>query len=200
MFTGFLRHLQRFTPILLLAMNSCQTAPAPPPLPEMTFTRYQPIHLDVGSMDIIEEYKSPGHEPNIEHLVAVSPAEAMRIWVKDRLRASGSDKSLQIIIKDASIVSHKPENSNIALGPAPNRRYDARLEVELRIYGTDAMSEASVNVISTQTITLSDSASLDERKRVFYRMVYDLMESANAELEKQIFTYFTRYILYAQTP
>ena len=200
MFSDFLRRLQRFAPIFLLAAASCQTAPAPPALPEMNFTRYQPIHLDIANVDIIDEYKSPGHEPYVEHLVSVSPAEAMHNWVRDRLKASGSDKSLQVIIKDASIVSHKPENPNTVLGPAPNRRYDARLEVELRVYGTDAMSEASVKVVSTQTITLSDSASLDQRKRVFYRMVYDLMESANAELEKQIFTYFHRYIMYGQTP
>ena len=193
--------LLRIAPIfLLLLVFGCKNEHAPPPLPEMSFTRFQPIVLDVGNIDIIEEYKSPEHEPNIEHLIAVSPAEAMKAWVKDRLKASGADKSMQIIIKDASVINHKPQGTDQFMGPAPNRRYDARLEVELRVYGTDAMSEASVNVISTQTITLSDAASLDERKRVFYRMVYDLMEGANAELEKQIFTYFHKYIMYGQTP
>lgn len=192
--------LRRLMPLLLLTLAACQTAPAPPPLPDMVFTRYQPIYLDVGNADIVDEFKSPMRAPNVEHLVPVSPSEAMHSWVHDRIKATGASKSLQIVIKDASIVSHPPENPNVLLGPAPNRRYDAKLDVDMRIYGTDAMSEADINVIATQTITISDSTSLEERKRIFYRMVYDLMESANAEFEKQIFSHFTRYVLYAQTP
>lgn len=205
MFIGFFQGLKRIAPIALLmgataVMASCQSTPAPPPLPEMSFTRYQPIHLDVANVDIIEEYKSPAREPHVEHLLSLSPAEAMRIWVKDRLKGSGANKSLQIIIKDASVIRHDADTQDQLFGPAPNRRYDARIEVDMRIYGTDAMSEANVNVIANQTITMSDATSLDERNRIFYRMIYDLMESANAELEKQIFTYFHKYILFAQTP
>ncbi len=205
MITSIVKPMQRLFPIVLmlatgLFVNACQTAPAPPPLPEMNFTRFQPIYLDVGNVDIIDEFKSPQHEPNVEYLVPVSPTDAMHAWVHDRLKASGANKSMQIVIKDASIISHAPEGTNQLLGPAPNRRYDARLEVEMRVYGTDAMSEANINVVATQTITISDATSLIERKRIFYRMVYDLMESANAEFEKQIFAYFPRYIMYNQTP
>ncbi len=205
MFMGFLQRVKRIAPIMIMIIGSgavigCKSEHAPPPLPDMTFTRYQPIYLDVANVDIIDEYKSPQQDPNVEHLLSISPSEAMHIWVKDRLKGAGANKSLQIVIKDASIIRHRAETQDALLGPAPNRRYDARLDIDLRIYGTDAMSEANINVIATQTITLSDSASLDERNRIFYRMVYDLMESANAELEKQTFTYFHKYILYAQTP
>ena len=169
------------------------------PQGSLNFTHLQPIAFYVSNIDIVDEYKSPMHEPNVEHLVPISPVEAMHIWVKDRIRSVGADKTLQIIIKDASIISSPVKTPG---GDTDDRirRYDARLEVEMRIYGSDAMSEANVTVVSTQMITLSDSTSLDARKRIFYRMVYDLMESMNAELEKQIFAHFTKYIMYAQTP
>jgi hypothetical protein len=186
--------------VFSLLVAGCKSEPPPPPLPQMTFTRYQPIYLAVANIDIVEEYKQPQREPYVEHLLSLSPAEAMRIWVKDRLKSAGQDKSLQIVIKDASVISHPQDSQDTLLGPAPNRRYDARIDVDMRVYGSDAMSEANINVIATQTITVSDSASLDERNRIFYRMIYDLMESANAELEKQVFTYFPKYIIYAQTP
>jgi hypothetical protein len=202
---GFSDRLKQVAPIVILMLASavalgCQSTPAPPPLPAMTFTRYQPIYLDVANVDVIDEYKSPQQDPYVEHLLSISPADAMKIWVKDRLKGSGADKSLQVVIKDASVMRHPAETQDALLGPAPNRRYDARIEVDMRIYGSGAMSEANINVIATQTITVSDSASLDERNRIFYRMIYDLMESANAELEKQTFTYFHKYIMYAQTP
>lgn len=189
-------------------LSSCSYFnPPPPPLPpppELNFTRYQPIYLDVANLDIVEEYKSPLHEPNVEHLLPISPAEGMRSWVKDRLRASGAEKSLQIVIKDASVISSDipppPGTTPSAFSDNPNRRYDAKLDVDLRVYGTDAMSEANINIVATQSITLSERASVAERKRVFQIMMYNLMELANAELEKQIFKHFVRYIMYSQTP
>lgn len=191
-----------------LLLGGCQyIMPAPPglpPPPELSFTRYQPIYLDVANLDIVEEYKSPLREPYVEHLLPISPAEGMRSWAKDRLRAAGAEKSLQIIIKDASVVSSElppPEGATPAVfSDNPNRRYDAKIDVDLRVYGTGAMSEAHINVIATQTITLNERANVEERKRAFQIMMYDLMELANAELEKQIFKHFVRYIMYAQTP
>lgn len=178
---------------------SCYNTKLPPPLPEMHFTRYQPIYLDVGNVDIVDEYKSPEHPPYVEHLMPISPAEAMHIWVKDRLRAAGADKSLQIIIKDASVTSNEPPPAGLT-DPPPNRLYKARLEVEMRVYGSDAMSEANIDVIAHQELSLSDSTSLEDRKRLYYRFIYDLMTQANAELEKEIFAYFPKYILYGKTP
>ena len=169
------------------------------PKGDLNFTHYQPISLDVSNMDIVEDYKSPMHTPNVEHLMPISPAEAMRIWVKDRLRAVGFDKTLQVVIKDASVISTPLPLADGS--ESRNRKYDARLEVELRIYGSGrAMSEASITVAVTQSNNISESASLAERKAIYRQMIFDLMDSANAELEKQIFKYFTRYINYAQTP
>jgi hypothetical protein len=70
----------------------------------------------------------------------------------------------------------------------------------MRIYNQGALSDASVTVVASQSNTMSNKATLNERKAAFARMTFQLMESANAELEKQIFRYFTRYIMYAQTP
>lgn len=169
------------------------------PQGSLTFSRYPVITFDVSNMNVVDEYKSPMHEPNVEHLIPMSPAEAMHIWVKDRIRTSGDDSTLQIVIKDASVVASAvpmPEGAE-----THDRRYDARLEVEMRIYGKRiAMSEASITVVATQTNTIPEEASLAERKAVFKQMLFDLMDSANAELEKQIFKYMTRYINYAQTP
>jgi hypothetical protein len=184
-------------------VSSCDSTPKVPAVPpEISFTRYQPIYLDVANIEIIEEYKSPMKEPFVEHLLPVSPAEATRAWVKDRMRSVGLNHSLQVIIKDASVVASEPPPpegvKDYFVGP--DRRYDARVEIEMRIYRDSPMSDASITIMATQSNTLSKKASLAERKLAFYHMVSALMESANAELEKQIFKYFTRYIMYAQTP
>jgi hypothetical protein len=143
------------------------------------------------------------HEPNVEHLLPISPAEGMRTWIKDRIRSVGINNTLQVVIKDASVVGVElPVKDSLtgAFSAGPDKRYDARLEVEMRIYTSGAMSEASVVVVSTQSNTISKKATVEERKAIFMGMLYQMMEAANAELEKQIFKYFPRYIVYAQTP
>src|SRR4051812_24284901 len=98
-------HKMIFLPLLLLmAITACEH-PGPKDKGEPGYTRYQPIHLNVNTIDVTDEYKSPKAPPNVEHLMPWSPSEAMHTWVKDRLRAVGANNTLQVIIKDASVVS-----------------------------------------------------------------------------------------------
>ncbi len=153
-----------------------------------------------ASIDIVDDYESPMQPPNVEHLIPYSPSDAMHIWIKDRLRAVGTEKSLQVTIKDASVIS-TPLSSPGGIFPSLNNsnRYDARINVEMRVYGSsDAMSLASIDVTATAAITIDDKDSLAERKAMFNKMIFDLMESMNAELEKNIYQYFGSYINYSQ--
>ena len=188
--------------LLILAaavLGSCSYVESDTP-PPLSFTKYQPIILDVGSIEFVDEYKSPMQDPYVEHRLPYSPAEAMHIWVKDRIRANGNEKTLQVIIKDARVVvSTLPNSSGFLsmMGIGDNKRYDLSLVVEMRIYGRDsAMSLASLQVSTTRNITINERTSAHEREVMFRNMVADSMEVMNAELEKNIFTYFGSNITY----
>lgn len=172
--------------------------------PPLSFARYQPIYLDVSNIQFVEEYKSPMQMPYVEHLLPYSPSEAMHIWIKDRIRAIGNDRFLQVIIKDGSVkVTQLPKPQGLSgfLTVSQDKRYDAKLDVEMRIYGGGhAMSDANVHVVATRSITLSEDASVGERNRAFRKMIADMMEPVNAELEKNMFMYFGNYINYSQNP
>lgn len=187
----------------VLALGSC-TQETPVDFPPLTFVRYQPIYLNVSSIEFVNEYKSPMKSPYVEHLMPYSPEEAMRIWVKDRIRAVGSNKILQVIIKDGSVVAselHKDSSWEDFFTVDLDRRYDAKLDVELRIYGTEsALSEASVHVKSDSSMTLSENASAWRQNAMYRQMIGQMMEKVNAELEKNIFTYMGNHINYSQNP
>ncbi|MDE3060969.1 MAG: hypothetical protein KGJ06_08150 [Pseudomonadota bacterium] len=192
--------IRRLLPALLLLITACQPSPPAPP-PEIGFTRFQPIYLDVAKIDIVDEYQSPMKSPNVEHLLPVSPAEAMHVWVRDRLRAVGTGRSLQVIIKDASVTVTalpKPGGMQGFFTVSQDKRYDGRLDVEMRIYNGGAMSEANIEATVTRSITMSERVSLAEREALFRRMIYDMMEEMNAEMEKQMYTYFGNYISYSR--
>lgn len=189
--------------LLLAVLPACQPA-APPPPPPLSFADYSPIHLEVASIDVVEEYRSPLQRPNVEHLFPTSPAEAVHIWVRDRLRAVGGGRTLQVIVKDASVTEEPLPRTPGLKGTFTNdqsERYAARLEVEMRIYGEQgAMSEASINVVATRTDTAAEDFSLSAREALFERMVRDLMSILNAEIEKNLQQYFSNYIRYAPSP
>lgn len=189
---------------LLLLLSSCQQ-PGPPGLPQaLSFARYQPVFFDVATIEVVDEYQSPNLPPNIEHLMPYSPSEAMHIWVKDRLRAAGLHRSMQVIIKDGSVVAKnlpKPEGLQGLFTLSQDRQYDARLEVEMRIYEDNgAMSAASVQAVVTRSITTREDASVAERELALRKLTWQLMEAMNAQLEKNMFQYFGPYINFAHTP
>lgn len=185
------------TALLALVVTSCSNPP--PAIPrDMNFKRYQPMMMDVGRIEFFEDYQSPRREPYVEHLLPITPTEAMKKWVEDRLRVAGTNKALHVIVKDASVVSTPvyEESAADALTLGKTRRYDAKLSVEMRIYGEGAMSEASIQTTATRSITIPESASLHEREQRFRRMIFELMETMNAALEQYTHQYFGSYMVY----
>lgn len=188
-----------FATIALVLATACAAPPAPEVKP-ISFTSKPTINLDVADIKVVEAYKSPYSAPNVEHLMPTSPAEAMKTWVHDRLRATGANKLLQITIVDASVVATELPKTKGVKGlftVDQDKKYDAKLEVELRIYGENPISEADTSVTVTRTISIAENASVNARNAAYQNMVKDLMDMLNDKLEKNMQSYFSNYISYS---
>lgn len=183
-----------------LMLASCGKS-SPVEYKPLYFSQYQPIYLSVASIEVVEEYKPKMRPPFIEHLIPYSPTEATRIWVRDRLRtAAGSEnKTMQVIVKNGSVMATTASTSSIPLLPG-EVRYDAKLEVEIRIYGESVISEASMFVNATRNIKLPSNADDRTKQIAFRKLISDMMDEFNAEMEKNLFMYMGNYISYSQTP
>lgn len=201
---GSMRSIAYVFACTLLLLTGCKSV-HPVEYPPLHFTQYQPIYMTVSSIELVEDYKSSMRPPNVEHLIPYSPAEAMRIWTRDRLRtAASSKKTMQVIIRNGSVTASNGSSRAISwipwVGGGGNTRYDAKLEVELRIYGEGVISEASVFINATRNATFSDKLSAADRNLAFRKLIADMMEEFNAETEKNMFMYFGNYISYSQSP
>lgn len=190
-------------PLLLLVSGCFDSTPMPEaPQFKVGFTRFPPFKLDVAFIDVVEEYRSSGKAPYVEQFFTVSPASAMRTWIEDRLQTVGQERYLQVVIKDASVKETRLQRTEGMKGvftKEQSERYDARLEVEMRIYGSrSALSEANIHVTATRSATIREDASPVDRDRLFNRMTVELMEVMNAELEKNIYAYFGNYLDFSQ--
>lgn len=182
-----------------LLLASCETVNVPPPHP-LSFKNYSPIYLKVGQIQINDEYQPSRQLPHVEEFIPISPTDATHTWVDDRLRATGGSNTLEVIIHDASVTATPlPQQDGLFTG-SPDKRYDARLTVEMRLYTGGAMSEASVEAAATRSLTIPGNVSLVQRDAMLHQFIAAMMVSINAELEKNIYKYFAGYIDYSKTP
>lgn len=202
------RHIIAALIFLLLPLAGCTFVGASSPVDykPLSFKHYQPIYMAVSSIEIVEEYKSPMRPPYVEHLMPYSPAEAIRVWVRDRLRTTGSTRTMQVIVHDGGVMATSLSQSTVGKYTSwlplsgGNRRYDAKLEVEMRVYDRGVISEASIFATATRSITLPEDSSSGARNAAFRKMIGDMMEAFNAEMEKNMFMYMANYISYSQSP
>ncbi|MGE0755039.1 MAG: hypothetical protein AB7L92_07740 [Alphaproteobacteria bacterium] len=189
--------------VCILPTAGCEDA-SPVELPPLSFKQFLPIHMAVSRIDVIEEYKSPMALPNVEHLVPYSPTEAMRIWVDHRLVAVGIDNTLQVIIKNAPVTVHQmpiERDWPSFFTGQPDKRYDAELEVEMRIYQSgSALSLAKVNTRAKRSVVINDSVTVLERDRALRKMITELMTMMNATLEEHMFEHMANHISFSQNP
>ena len=91
--------------ILLLALTACESPLPQVSYPELRLNHLPAIKLDVARIEIIEQYSPPLKAPNVEHLLPLAPATAIRNWARDRLHAVGASGTARFIIIEAEVTA-----------------------------------------------------------------------------------------------
>ncbi len=180
--------MHRFFLFSVLLLTACIVTPEVVPLTPYAPTKPS-IALNVETIHVVEVYKSSQAAPYVEHTFPVIPADAVKTWVKKRLKAVGKEQRLEVTIKDASAKQEKLPTKGGVEGmftSETDTRVNARIEVEIRLYSDKALSDASVNVVAMRSQTFSEDTSLAERDRLLYNMVYTMMNDLDASLERNI--------------
>ncbi|MEX2641939.1 MAG: hypothetical protein WD270_00695 [Acetobacterales bacterium] len=182
------RMLPLLAVVLVALVTACTSTPPANRLPELRFDHLPPIRLDVSSIDIVQAYKPPMTEPNVEHLLPVSPARAAENWARDRLRAEGSRGVARFTVLDASVTRQPLQTKSGVTGfftTEPSERYEATLDVALDVIDPAGRRLAQVEARANRVRAIREDASLNDRQRMQFELVESLMADLNAELERQ---------------
>ena len=182
--------------VALLAACTTKTASVNPP---MDFSKEPVIRLNVADIQVQDNYQPTFTAPNIEHLMDSTPSDGIKTWARQRLQAVGSSKLLQVNIIDASVKeTDLPKKKGFSgfITDQQDKKIDARIEVELKIYGEDPLSEADATVVVTRSVTIPESYTVNQRKSAYDKLVSDTMAMFNNRLEKQMQKYMGNYISY----
>lgn len=180
---------RRLALLVLPLLAACAQGPQAQPPAAIGFGQFGPISLDVAAIEVVEQYRMPRSKPQVEHLVSVSPAQAVRIWAGDRLRAAGQGGSARVVIKDASIIEidlPRTQGMKAYFTKDQAQRYDARIEVEVQGQSPRRGFSGFASAVVTRSVTVAEDISVAGREQVWHTLVRQLTEDLNARLDQEI--------------
>jgi len=179
-------------------LAACSNNPPPPlRLPDMTFAQGAPVKFDVARIEIQVDYKAPAAHPHIEYDMPVSPENAVRNWVRDRLKAVGSNGIMRVVIKNASATETPLSTDQGITGMFKKEQaaqVDEALEVSIQMLDERQFVIAEVTGKSSRSRTEPEGQKLNERDRLLYDLTYDLVKGFNDEVTPNLPVAFQKWM------
>mgnify|MGYP006985822252 CR=1 FL=1 len=162
---------------------------------EPRYNTEEPIQLKVNKINIISEFTPSFTRPNVEHLFPVSIEKTAKLWAQDRLKAAdfSSEKSADVIIKDASVTEELEENPQIFY--KDRVKYRATLVVVVKIIDPRNLSRAETEVQAWRELIIPADTDIAEKERYWNGMVTKLFEEFNAKMTSNIHQYLNMYVI-----
>ena len=170
-------------------LEGCEAQPVPQ-FRELTYNDLPAIRLDVDQVEIIDAYRPPLRDPNVEHRFPTPPASAARRWAEDRLVAAGGPGARAVFtILDASVIESplEPTTGVKALFTRDqSERYEATLAVQLDVFDATGTRRATTTATARESRTAREDLTLNAREQLWFDMTEALMNALNGQLEVNI--------------
>ena len=184
--------------LLALALAGCNNTPLPrEKFPELGWTNYPPIKLNVARIDVVKEYVPSDQPPHVDTLPPRTLIDSADRWARDRLQAVGTSGYARFVITDASIVEVPLEVQTglaYAFTNQQSKRYDAHVSVRLEIHNERGFTDGQVVAEESASRTVSQKADEREVNEAWYLIVQGAMLDLNAELDRNIHQTLTRFL------
>jgi len=183
-----------------IALAGCTNNPPPSgALPAVSFNDTKPYVLDVARIEIVSKFAAPSSAPHIEFQLNVSPENAFKRWVQDRLQPKGTAGVLRVVINDASatetIIPKDPNKSALDLTNQDQSKIDMSLDVALQMLDDHQLVMSEVTGRASRSRTLPTGIKLNERDKMLHDMVVDLTRGLGQELDPQIQATFRQKLM-----
>ncbi len=175
--------------LVLFLLAACVSPPPAPEYPEIRFTHKQPIALDVREIKIEERYEPPLAPPNVEHEFPVTPAEGLRTWAKDRLKAVGRSGIARLVIERGAVTARRMRTKSSIQGLLTREEaHELTAEIQARIVvGDEGLTSASFALATvTGRRTMLEDLTMNQRDDIYYEFTRKLIEAFDREMEQSV--------------
>ena len=181
---------------LFCTLLSCKTSNIESTTPDLTFSHLPDIRINVAKITVLNEYKIPFKQPNVEHLAPISPGASVERWVSDILVPVGEKLDAQFIIKSGSIIESELETQKGLRGVfaiEQSKRYTAIVDAQLEIFdGSQRL--VTINAKARRSHTLREDATPNLKTNLLFNLVENLMVTFDRELRRQVDLHLQNYI------
>ncbi|MFP6773726.1 MAG: hypothetical protein VCE74_15530 [Alphaproteobacteria bacterium] len=160
--------------ILMLSLTACESPLPQVSYPELRFNHLPAIKLEVARIEIVEHYSPPLKAPNVEHLLPLAPATALRNWARDRLQAVGTSGTARFIIIEAEVTAvalTKKKGLKAAFTLAQAARYNASLKARLEVEIAGGLGKGFAAAEATRHRTMPENMSINDRDDALYAFI-----------------------------
>ena len=177
------KFLALMTVVLLAA---CTDGPPISTTPDLTFDHLSPIAINAAGVDVVDNYKPPLKDPNVEHTFHLPPYIAAERLLRHQLNPVGTQNRLRAMIVDASVVRvDVPDDHGIVGYFTPHQvRLKATMVVRFELFDSKApdIVLGQADVVANREKTISDDISPAERDQAYFELDEKLMDNLNEGL------------------
>jgi hypothetical protein len=184
--------------VLAVALIGCSTTVSRPVIPTLSYSHLPPLEMSVARVELVEAYRSPLQDPNVEHTFPTPPALAFKRWVNDRVRPVGQNDTLRITVEDASARRQplpRTEGIEALFTTDQIERIDATVDVLLEVVDNGGTVISTVTAKAQRTRTIPEGLTLNERDQIYQEITEALINDLNATLEQNIRQYMASYMV-----
>ena len=175
--------------VAVTAVAGCAATQPPARMQPLSFAGRGAIALDAATIQVVDQYRPPGARPNVEQLAPTAPAQAVRQWVAERLRATGRGGSVKVMILDASIVESelpRAEGFKSMFTTQQAQRYDGRIEIRIVGEAPALRFSGSAQAAASRSTTVPEDISLAGREDTWNTLVRQMMEDLDGRLQQAL--------------
>lgn len=181
-----------------LLLAACTSSPPPERIPTLSFSQLKPFRLNVARIEIVPEFQSSSRPPHIELDMPISPENAVRRWVQDRLQPIGTAGVMRVVIHDASATETPlpvDTSATAILKTQQASRIDVSVNVSVQMLDERQFVRAEVTGRSQRSRTVPEGLTLRERDRIVYDEVVDMMNGFNDSIAPEIQDTFGQWLV-----
>jgi len=176
-------------------LAGCEEGPPSSQPPEMTFANLQPIQVNAAKVDVVDNYKPPMQDPNVEHTFKTPPYVAAEKLLQKQLAPAGTENTLRAIIVDASVVREElPVTKGLAgiFEQEPAERLKGKVMVKFELVSPNApdIVLGHAEVLARRDKSLMEGISPADRDRAYFALTDDLMDDLNDGLRSIVVNTF----------
>lgn len=182
----------------LALLAGCEMTPPRNDFARIGFDHRQPLHFDVASMEVIQQYEAPREAPHVGHRFPDPLPDVAERWGRQRLKAAGPRNSARFTIHEASVVEQElagTQGLKRFFVIDQSERYEARLRAELEIRDSSNGARRTVRADVRRSVTVAEDASLSEREAIWFQLTEDLMRRFDREMEQAARENLTPWLL-----